>query len=133
MKRLFVDTFYYLALLNVKDSDHERAAAFSDSTNVPLITTAWVLTELADGLCHPTRRGRCTRFLNAVQQDPQTSIVPPSSELFDAGVELYEARSDKDWSLTDCISFVVMEQHQMNEALTADHHFEQAGFVALLK
>jgi predicted nucleic acid-binding protein len=52
--------------------------------------------------------------------------------LFDAGLELYSRRPDKEWSLTDCISFVVMEEHGLTEALTTDHHFEQAGFTALL-
>lgn len=58
--------------------------------------------------------------------------MPPSRSLFDRGIELYNARDDKDWSLTDCISFVVMEEHGIKEALTGDRHFEQAGFRALL-
>jgi uncharacterized protein len=59
--------------------------------------------------------------------------VPPGQELFDQGVELYAARTDKQWSLTDCISFVVMRQYRVTEALTGDRHFEQAGFTAMLK
>jgi uncharacterized protein len=57
--------------------------------------------------------------------------VQTSDELFEEGFSLYSARSDKDWSLTDCISFVVMQRRNIREALTADRHFEQAGFVAL--
>jgi uncharacterized protein len=60
-------------------------------------------------------------------------IVPASAALFDRGFQFFTARPDKDWSLTDCISLVVMHERGITEALTADHHFEQAGFVALLK
>jgi predicted nucleic acid-binding protein len=67
-----------------------------------------------------------------LDRDADTTVIPASQELFDKGVELYDARPDKQWSLTDCISFVLMEQRGITEALTADRHFEQAGFVALL-
>lgn len=59
--------------------------------------------------------------------------MPANVEIFERGVELYHSRLDKQWSLTDCISFVVMSEEGIAEALTGDHHFEQAGFVALLK
>jgi predicted nucleic acid-binding protein len=68
-----------------------------------------------------------------VRADPYYVMVPASQELLDRGVTLYRQRPDKDWSLTDCISFVVMRERGITEALTADHHFEQAGFVALLR
>ena len=61
------------------------------------------------------------------------TIIPADATLYQAGVDLYGQRSDKDWSLTDCISFVVMRQRGIVEALTGDHHFEQAGLIALLK
>ena len=64
---------------------------------------------------------------------PFIRIIPADEELFQAGFDYFEARPDKGWSLTDCISFVVMEREQLTEALTGDHHFEQAGFTALLK
>ena len=65
--------------------------------------------------------------------DPRTTVFPASQDLFDAGVSLYSRRQDKDWSLTDCISFAVMQQQGLTDALTADHHFEQAGFTLLMK
>lgn len=65
--------------------------------------------------------------------DEGVVLLPPDQILFDAGLELYASRSDKEWSLTDCISFVVMRERGITDALTGDHHFEQAGFVALLK
>ena len=74
-----------------------------------------------------------TDLMTIIQTDDQTTILPFSEDSFDWGRILFAARKDKDWSLTDCISFVVMQEHGITDALTADHHFEQAGFVALLK
>ena len=72
------------------------------------------------------------KLLEAFIRQPQNELIVASDGLFRKGMELYNSRSDKDWSLTDCLSFVVMQEHGLNEALTADHHFEQAGFKALL-
>jgi hypothetical protein len=68
-----------------------------------------------------------------LREDAEVTIVPPGPELFEAGLKLYSQREDKDWTLTDCISFVVMERMGIREALTGDHHFEQAGFTVLLR
>jgi uncharacterized protein len=92
-----------------------------------------VLTELADGLCAVRSRTVFVALEAKLRNDARVTIIPPDNRLYDAGLELYKQRSDKDWSLTDCISFVVMRQRGIVEALTGDHHFEQAGFVALLK
>jgi predicted nucleic acid-binding protein len=73
------------------------------------------------------------RLLNDLRTDAGSEIVEPTGDLFDAGIALYNARPDKEWSLTDCISFIVMDEQRLTEALTGDHHFEQAGFVPLLK
>ena len=133
MKPLFADTFYFLALLHVDDEAHSRAMGFSETRSEPLLTTTWVLTEVADALAMPGMRGSFTRLLTALRSDPACVIVPATQTLFDQGVELYAERPDKDWSLTDCISFVVMRHQGVTQALTGDHHFEQAGFRALLK
>jgi len=71
--------------------------------------------------------------LDDLEANKRNLVVPANVETFEKGVELYDARPDKEWSLTDCISFVVMSEEQITEALTSDHHFEQAGFTALLK
>jgi len=68
-----------------------------------------------------------------LQNDPEVTIVPASADLWQRGVTLFAGRPDKDWSLTDCISFVVMQERGLTAALTADRHFEHAGFVALLR
>ena len=133
MKAIFAGSFYFLALLRLEDSAHARALAASQDRTERLVTTAWVLTEVADALAVPAMREGFPRLLTTLRADPACTIVPPTQDLFDAGVELYVRRPDKAWSLTDCISFVVMREHGMNEALTGDHHFEQAGFVVLLK
>jgi uncharacterized protein len=132
MTLAFGDTFYFLAILNVKDAAHQKAVEFSTSHETALLTTAWVLTELADALADLRHRRAFRKVLDELRADASTIIVPPSEQLFEQGVDRYNARSDKEWSLTDCISFVVMKQHGVEDALTGDHHFEQAGFRALL-
>ena len=133
MTPAFADTFYFLALNNKSDDAHERAVAWSQRSNSRLVTTAWIITELADALSAPENRRGFHRTLQSLRADRFATIVEPSKELLDAGLRFHENRPDKEWSLTDCISFVVMERHGLTEALTADHHFEQAGFKPLLK
>ncbi|MFC1805895.1 type II toxin-antitoxin system VapC family toxin [Planctomycetota bacterium] len=133
MSERFADSFYYLALWNRHDAYHERAEALSTSVRGGIVTTAWVLTEVADALSGRADRQGAVRLIGALRADPQCRIVPASQDLFERGWRLYAQRPDKDWSLTDCISFVVMRDHGITEALTADHHFEQAGFTILLE
>lgn len=133
MSPIFADTFYYLAMVNREDGAHVRALALSRQVTAPTVTTAWVLTEVADALADPRQRRVFLVLLESLRDDPKVTIVPPTQDLLDRGVALYQRRPDKGWSLTDCISFVVMEQMHVIEALTGDRHFEQAGFRALLK
>jgi len=133
MKPVFADTFYYIALLNRNDQAHSLAVDFTRDFDGTMVTTAWVLTELADGLADPSRRQIFVHFAQALRDDPQVTVIPSGHALYQAGMDLYADRPDKGWSLTDCISFVVMEREGILEALTGDHHFEQAGFIALLK
>lgn len=130
---IFADTFYFLALLHVDDAAHARALRLSQTCTDPILTTAWVLTEVADALATPGMREGFPRLLEVLRADPACTIVPPSESLFDRGVKIYAERPDKDWSLTYCISFVVMREYGVTQALTGDRHFEQAGFTALLK
>ncbi len=132
MNRLFADTFFFFAFLNADDSAHREASTFYDFFEGQLVTTEWVLTELADGLSGISNRQAFVDFHRALRNDPKVTIIPSSNELFAAGVELYATRPDKEWSLTDCISFVVMEREGLTDALTGDRHFEQAGFKVLL-
>jgi hypothetical protein len=133
MTRIFADSYFFFAILNPHDAVHAKAIDFGREHRGPLVTTAWVLTEVADGLASTPRRQVFRRLLENLEANKANLIVPANAETFEKGVELYHARPDKQWSLTDCISFVVMSEEQVTEALTGDHHFEQAGFTALLQ
>jgi uncharacterized protein len=133
MKPIFADTFYYVALLLRKDEAHQYAVAITRTIQVPIVTTAWVLTEVANALSSPVNRSLFLSVIDTFDKKPGVTLIGPSRELFDAGVALYRRRLDKEWSLTDCISFVVMKREGITDALTGDHHFEQAGFRMLLK
>jgi uncharacterized protein len=133
MKRVFADSYYFFALLNTNEPRHVQARAFAESYHGELVTTEWILVELADGLAKPKWRSTFVAIYDELSASPHVQIVTGSHELLRAGLQLYRARHDKAWSLTDCTSFVVMEQEGITEALTGDQHFEQAGFTALLK
>lgn len=133
MSCLFADTSFYIATLTPEDQFHEHAMYWSDQHDGGVITTEYVLVEAANWLASFRMRSAFEKLLASLQEDPQTLIVPGSHDLFRDGCDLFHARPDKTWSLTDCISFVVMRRENLKEALTTDHHFEQAGFVALLR
>jgi len=133
MKAVFADSFYYLAIVNADDAAHKKAVKLSEELRGPIVTTAWVLTEVADALAAPAQRSSFLALLDTLRTDPEVTILPPDEELFEAGIDLYSRRQDKEWSLTDCISFRAMEHLGLDEALTGDHHFEQAGFKAAFR
>jgi len=132
MTGVFADTVYYLAFVNANDELHSRAKQLTLDVTGRLVTTTWVLTEVVDAFSRPACRATVVQLVRDLEADPRVIIVPPTQELFDAGLELFAQRPDKDWSLTDCISFVAMKRHELSDALTADRHFEQAGFHILM-
>ncbi len=89
--------------------------------------------EVGDGLAAPRRRPRFAQLLAMLMARSDVEVVHACDELFQRAAKLYADRPDKAWSLTDCTSFVVMQDRNLRQALTADRHFEQAGFVALMK
>ena len=133
MSHVFADTFFFLALLNKTDEAHNLAVAFARTDSRPYLTTEWFLTEIGDAFSARGSRSQFLRLLELLNSDRQSLVVPATHELFERGVALYSLRLDKDWSLTDCISFVVMRERGITDALTGDHHFIQAGFNALLQ
>ena len=133
MKTVFADSYYYLAFVNVSDAGHERALEFSRSYRGKTMTTEWVLMEVADALSAPDQRSVFLELLEHLKSDTGLIVIESGHEMFERGVALFAERSDKSWSLTDCISFLVMNDHGLTESLTADHHFAQAGYVPLLK
>ncbi|MCI0683173.1 MAG: hypothetical protein L0Y71_13815 [Gemmataceae bacterium] len=132
MNEVFADAFYYIALLNPADQFHAAAVEATRSLAQRLATTGWVLMEVADALSAPAVRQRTHQFLERTALDPNTTIVADFDPWFARGLKLYGERPDKHWSLTDCISFEVMKERGISDALTGDHHFSQAGFRALL-
>jgi predicted nucleic acid-binding protein len=129
----FVDTHYLLALVNSGDQDHAAAVERSRGRVGRLVTTTWVLVEFADALSAVDARIRAARFVRGFESEAFVEVAPPTRVQFQQALARYEQRPDKDWSLTDCLSFLLMEERGITDALTADHHFEQAGFRALLR
>jgi hypothetical protein len=132
MKPVFADAFYFVALLNRADQHHSKAAAFASQFRGVLVTTHWILMEVADALAESESRRVVVPFIRELGGDPKVKIIPAADESFLQGLELYGQRLDKNWPLTDCISFVVKKAEKLTDALTGDRHFEQAGFKALL-
>ena len=130
---IFADTGYFIAQIKPRDALHQRATAWANALHEPLLTTEFVLLEVADALSQPHDRAKLYALLSALRQGADCEIVLLSSALFAAGLQLHAARPDKEWSLTDCISFVVMREHNVTRALAYDHHFAQAGFEPLLR
>lgn len=133
---VFLDTAYAVALVVEQDQYHTKARALAaqiKEEELRLVTTRSVLIEIGNYLAKAHRRGAGIAFLEQVERDPAAEIVPVTEELFRAAFALYKERHDKAWGLTDCISFVVMRDRGITDALTTDRHFEQAGFKALLR
>ena len=134
MPRVFVDTAAWVALLNTRDELHESAQKQLEALrlqNAQLITTEFVLVELANTFSAPVWRQKVVRFIDGLRRVPNLQIIPADSVLLDKGWNLFRNRPDKEWSLTDCTSMFVMESDQIKLAFSSDHHFEQAGFVKL--
>lgn len=132
---IFLDTAYAIALSSPKDVYHARAEALADELEqrqARLVTTRAVLLEIGSALARQRFRGAAVALLDALEHDPTVEIVPLSEALFTKAFQLYRARPDKEWGLTDCVSFTVMTDRSLTEALTTDDHFRQAGFRALL-
>ncbi len=135
---VFVDTAGWLALLNPRDGLHSQAVAARGGLQrrrVRLITTEFVLVEVADAFAEPPLRAVAVEFYRGLRQanTPLTlEIVAVSEELLAKGWILYGQRPDKGWGLTDCISMVIMREQGITEAFTSDHHFAQAGSTILL-
>jgi predicted nucleic acid-binding protein len=134
MQAVFADSFYFFALVNSNDPAHIKAVAVSRDYTGRLVTSAFVLVEFADGCATlPHRRAIVAQAVDELCNNSNVVVHPCTDQLFQAGWRLYQQRPDKEWSLTDCISFVVMQREGITEALTGDRHFEQAGFSVLLR
>ena len=134
-RAVFVDTVAWIALFNSRDDLHIAAVERRKDLyrrKTPLLTTEFVLIEVADAFAAPPLRATAIAVLMGLRQEPTLEILPATAALFAAGLALYVARPDKSWSLTDCISLAVMQERGITTAFTADRHFAQAGHQLLL-
>jgi hypothetical protein len=130
-----MDTSFLLALDNKDDPHHERAKALDRELlkEDAILLLHWgILLEIGDGYARVGRRARGLQFLAKFESEQGYRVSPVTEALLRQALNLYRARPDKDWGLTDCLSFVLMKQEGVGEALTADIHFRQAGFTCLL-
>ena len=133
---VFLDTAYAIALSAPADQLHEsavRLAARIEAEGVSLVTTRAVAVEIGNAVPKLKDRRAAVELLASLDDDPSVEVVPLSEELYAQAYQLYAGRADKEWGLTDCLSFVVMRERGLTEALTADEHVRQAGFGALLR
>ncbi len=130
---ILIDTGYLIAILRPADELHLRALAWSQAIREPLLVTEHVLWETINQLSSPRERPAAHRMLAEITADRACQIIYASRDLFEVSVALHQQRPDKAWSLTDCASFQVMQEHGIHRALAYDHHFQQAGFDPLLR
>ncbi len=135
-RKLFVDTSYAVALSSVSDQHNQQARLLAQQIRQyksTFITTRAVLFEIGNSLSRLRFRKEGATLLTTFESDVNVEIVNVVSELYNRALQLFVKRPDKEWSLTDCLSFVVMQERGLTDALTSDEHFEQAGFRALLR
>jgi uncharacterized protein len=134
--KVFLDTSFAIALSVESDRHFDYAVTLSEqleTENTRLITTTAILLEIGNALSKKHYRQAAKALLSSLEQDDTVEIVPMTDELYQKAFQLFCNRPDKDWGLIDCVSFIVMREKRLSEALTADEHFEQAGFIALLR
>ncbi len=132
MNRVFIDTVFVVALINQKDQYHYQTLELSRKyENVPLLITEAILLEIGNALAKDFKQ-EAIETIKAFRTSNEVLIVELNAQLFNRGFELYEKYQDKAWSLVDCISFVVMNDHKITDVLTTDDHFKQAGFNILM-
>jgi uncharacterized protein len=133
MTMLLADTSFFVAYLNPHDEHHALALEWMTASAKRILTSEWVLSELGNFLAEGPNRRLFGPLMRALLAEDRVEIVPADHVSFLSALQLYVRRSDKSWSFTDCTSFGLMRARKIMDALTTDHHFEQAGFCILLK
>jgi predicted nucleic acid-binding protein len=134
-RTLLLDTSFIVALENRRDPHQERAKELDRELlheNCLSVLHWGILLEIGDGYARVGRRAKGIALLDRLLNEERYRVFPLTESLLQRGLELYFAHADKDWGLTDCVSFSLMAEERISEALTADGHFRQAGFTALL-
>jgi uncharacterized protein len=131
--RLFLDTAFIQALLNPRDDYHQQAKQLFPRvrTASEIWITEAVLVEVGNALGSFNRNG-AVQFIQQCYSTDNIKVVSVDTTLLMQAIALYQARTDKSWGLTDCISFIVMQQQNLTDAVTSDRHFLQAGFRILM-
>ena len=122
--------------MNRRDALFERAEALAQrvkAEQVRVLTTHAVVCEIGNALAKAKLKPVAVALIDSYRVDPRVTVLPVSEALYERGLELFRSRLDQDWSLTDCLSFVVMQEYGIADALTHDRHFEQIGARALLR
>ncbi|MDZ7342677.1 MAG: PIN domain-containing protein [candidate division KSB1 bacterium] len=133
MNKIFIDTVFVIALVSPNDQYHAQAMALSKKyENAPMLITEAVLMEIGNALAKDYKQEAIAIIKAFRSSGDDVIIIEQNSQLFLKGFEMYEKYKDKAWSLVDCISFVVMRENKVTEALTTDDHFKQAGFKILM-
>jgi len=135
-KTIFVDTAAWIALLNKDDDLHLKAVVLHQrfmTQEYKLITTDYILTELANGMSKIYMRRSAIELIERIRTSNRCEVIHVDERLFEKGWEMYKTYYDKEWSLTDCVSFIIMRERGVKRAFSPDYHFEQAGFTRLLK
>jgi predicted nucleic acid-binding protein len=130
----FADTFYWIALIHRHDAWHARVAAWASAHPAArFVTTEEILSELLNWFASsgPTGRASAAGAARTISSDPAVQILPQTTLDFHAALDLYEARPDKGYSLTDCRSMVALSALGISDVLTNDHHFTQEGYTIL--
>ncbi len=133
---VFVDTGFLIALAAPRDRLHPQAVVLAEQvqqSQASLLTTRAVLLELGAALSGSHHRQTAANMLSAIEADPAIEIESITDTLYSEALALFTRHADKEWRLTDCISFTVMRRRDIQSALTADKHFSQAGFTALMQ
>lgn len=131
MNAIFADAGYWIALFNPRDQLHDKAVVTAQVTQErPIVTSQMVLTEFLNHYASfgELFRQRAVHVVRSLQDDAGVEIVSQTAEQFEAALTLYAQRQDKAWGLTDCTSFIIMQERGITEALAYDEHFSQAGF-----
>ncbi len=132
-QKTFIDTLFVVALVNHRDQYHDQAAELAVSYDgQPFLTTDAVLLEIGNALARKYRR-QAVEIIEGFLSSEDVEVVRLSAELFEKAFALYKAHQDKEWGLIDCVSFAAMREAKIQDALTFDQHFVQAGFRALMR
>jgi len=131
--KIFVDTWFIVALINKRDQYHSKALQLAKQfEKYPLITTDAIFLEVGNALSS-NYKNEAVELIERFLASDEAEVIRLTPKLFDEALSLYKKHQDKSWGLVDCVSFVVMKQNNITQALTFDKHFIQAGFQALMK